>query len=168
MLKVIIAAILSLHTGLPKSTVKTYASQIYTSSGKYGIDPLLVVAVIYGESRFRRSSCFHGSHGLMQVQLRPRSCSSTRDRALTQGLYDSGVNIKRGVKLLWLWKRWCLRHHTGHHWLLHYNQGFGRCPHRGCSRTERVPVITGKVGGYADRVLSVYRRIKEASVAGRR
>lgn len=67
--------------------------------------------------------------------------------------------------MIW-WKSWCLKHHShlpkslAHHWLLHYNQGFGICLRKGCKKSERIPIIRGRIGGYARRVLGHYERLK--------
>ena len=140
-----------------------YAEPVAAAARKYKLDPLLVSAVIYGESRFSPAACRNGSHGLMQVQLKPRSCSSTLLDALSQGLYVPEINIDRGAKLMAWWRGWWRRHHQhdGYHWLLHYNQGFGRCPSdRKCRLRDRIPVTSGRLGGYAERVLKIYRMLQ--------
>lgn len=151
---------------LPQPTMKVVREE----AKRYGFDPLFVAAVIYRESRFRNSTCFKGSHGLMQIQLGEkgkRTCRATLRKAQAQGLYDPRTNIRRGLKLMAWWRSWWRQHHRheGYHWLLHYNQGFGRCParRRHCEKTERVPVTRGKVGGYADRVLEVYEELRKAA-----
>ena len=87
-------------------------------------------------------------------------------KAAAQGLYDPRTNIRRGLKLMKWWKGWWMRYHRhdGYHWLLHYNQGWGRCPvgRRRCKRSERIPVRTGHIGGYADRVLKIYEELKRS------
>lgn len=147
------------------SVPQGYMKIIRVEAKKYGFDPLLVAAVVYKESRFSNRACYRGSHGLMQIQLRPRSCKKSMSKAVAQGLYDPRKNIRRGLRLMAWWRSWWRKHHKndGYHWLLHYNQGFGRCPKNKprCERSERIPVRTGKVGGYADRVLEVYRQLKK-------
>jgi len=163
-MRAVLAAILLLHQGVPQHKAKTYAAIIVQESKRYSFDPLLVVSVVYHESRFNETACTTGSHGLMQLQLRPRSCEKTRAMARAQGLYQPEINIRKGLKLMWWWRRWCNLHHAGHdhHWLLHYNQGFGRCPDnkKRCKYAERIPRTTGRAGGYAQRVLTLYERIK--------
>jgi hypothetical protein len=142
-----------------------YMQIIKVEARRHGLDPLFVAAVIHQESRFNRYACFRGSHGLMQIQLRPRSCKGSEDQARSEGLYDPKTNIKRGVRLLSWWRSWWKKHPMKHqfHWLLFYNQGFGRCPRgmHGCSKRERVPIRSGKIGGYARRVLKIYEELKK-------
>lgn len=143
-----------------------YAKDIYQESTAVGVDPLLTAAIIYSESRFQKHACKNGSHGLMQVQMRPRSCKLTLAAAQAAGLYESRINIRKGLKLAVWWRSWWERHHSadGYHWLLHFNQGFGRvCPwplYR-CDREDLIPVTTGRIGQYAEKVLKVYRKLRK-------
>jgi membrane-bound lytic murein transglycosylase MltF len=135
---------------------------------RYDFDPQLIAAVIYKESRNRNQVCRTGSHGLMQIQLRPRSCKKSMDAAVRLGLYDPRTNIRKGVELMAWWRSWWRKHHSedGYHWLLHYNQGFGRCPKNKlrCKKSEKLPVRTGRIGEYANRVLKIYRKLKKKNV----
>lgn len=152
---------------------EAYATAIWQESLEAKIDPLLTAAIIYSESRFKKRACHNGSHGLMQVQLRPRDCKRTLAAAEAAGLYTARGNLKRGLKLAAWWRRWWQKHHAdeGYHWLLHFNQGFGKVcpwPYYVCDKEQLIPVTTGKVGQYAKKVLRVYRqlqRIRE-SLAG--
>lgn len=151
---------------LPQPSMKIVREE----ARRYGLDPLLVAAVIYRESRFKNRTCYRGSHGLMQIQLYEkgkRTCRATMARAKALGLYDPRKNIRHGLRLMRWWRSWWELHHKndGYHWLLHYNQGFGRCPkgRKHCKKSERIPVRTGKVGGYADRVLEVYEELRRTS-----
>jgi hypothetical protein len=125
---------------------------------RYGQDPYLISAVIRTESRFSRTACHRGAYGYMQIQSKSRKCSLLIKR-------DWKENIRRGVALMSWWEGYCTKHHKGHHWLLHYNQGFGKCPKgkRRCKRYERTPITSGKIGGYARRVLRTYRILKSRS-----
>jgi len=158
-----IVAVITLSS-FPAQYVKIFMEE----APKFGIEPRLAMSVAFKESRFKNGVCFRGSHGLMQIQLRSkrgRSCAATMGKAKKMRLYDPRTNIRRGLHLMRMWKRWWLKHHRydGYHWLLHYNQGYGRCPKgkRKCSASERIPVRTGKRGGYADRVLKIYRQLKK-------
>lgn len=141
-----------------------YMKIVRVEASRHGLDPLLVAAVIYKESRFSNGVCYLGSHGLMQIQLRPRFCVGSLLKAQFLGLYNPAVNIRRGVRLLKWWRTWWEKHHAqkSFHWLLFYNQGFGKCPgkKRYCAKVDRIPIRTGKIGGYADRVLKIYEELK--------
>jgi hypothetical protein len=141
-----------------------YAQIVQEEATRGGVDPLLVAAVIYKESRFKGDKCFRGSHGLMQIQLKPRSCKGSMAEAKRLGLYDPRKNVRRGVELMVWWRGWWVRHHSlaGYHWLLHYNQGFGTCRDggHGCKPSRRIPITTGAVGDYASRVLKIYRKLR--------
>jgi hypothetical protein len=156
--------ILLLSILIPEWKARELAPIIGDVSASYRMDPLLVSAVIYKESKFKRGLCFHGAHGLMQIQLKNKSCNVAAARA--GYLYNNKTNIGRGVKMLSFWRKWCKdSNHAGHHWLLHYNQGFGKCPDgkRTCNARKRIPITTGKIGGYAMRVFRIYNLLKEAN-----
>ena len=155
---------LALLVLIPSSKAKEVGPAITEVSRSYKIDPLLVAAVIEIESSFRRSTCYRGAHGLMQIQLKNRSCGKQAMlRAKYLGLYNDRQNIAAGIRRLLMWRNWCRRrNHKGHHWLLHYNQGYGMCPRgmKKCHKNQRIPITSGWIGGYADRVLRVYRRLR--------
>ena len=139
---------------------------IRDAAAKYDQDPYLVASVIEVESDYRGSICHKGAFGLMQVQTKYHSCNEvSRLRAEELNLLNPRANIERGAKLMRLWKNFCTKHHDGgHHWLLHYNQGYGVCPNgkRRCRKKNRTPITEGHVGGYADRVLHVRSLLKHA------
>lgn len=139
-----------------------YAKPIYKYSKMYGVDPLIATAVIWKESQFRRGLCARGDHGLMQIHLNPPSCKETMSDAREAGLYKPWKNIQMGVKMMAGWKSWVKKIDAKHHWLLNYNQGYGKCP-RGrtrCSAEDRRPVQHGWAGGYDDRVMAIYSKLK--------
>ena len=145
------------------SSHSPHMSIVRVESEKSGFDPLLVAAVIYHESKFSSRACFRGAHGLMQIQLKvggKRTCAATKALAMKRRLYDPRTNIREGLRLMGWWRGWWKKHHSNadYHWLLFYNQGFGRCPpgKKRCPVRERNPVTTGRRGGYADRVLEIY------------
>ena len=151
--------IVVLQTLISPAQARDLGPVIYEMSRQANEDPYLIAGIIYVESRFKPGICFKGAFGLMQIQLeRRKDCSiNSRLRAEWLDLKDPRTNIRRGIQLVKLWRNWCKKHHNSHHWLLHYNQGFGRCPKRRCrcSRRERIPLTFGRVGGYARRVLEV-------------
>lgn len=139
--------ILSMFMPIPEAT--ELAPIILFHANEQSLSPLLVTAVIYHESHFQQNRCFRGAHGLMQIQLRSKKCTQKDiDKAKKLGLYNPGTNIQRGTKLMKWFKGYCSRKKHKHHWLLHYNQGMK-------VRT------TGHIGGYARRVLRIYRRLQK-------
>lgn len=140
--------ILALMMYTSESKALAIAPIIEDESERSGIDPLLVAAIIQKESTFENRACFRGAHGLMQIQTKSRSCSR-RAKSRVLYLYNPRRNIRRGIRLMKWAKSYCKRkHHRRHHWLLHYNQG--------AKITTR-----GKRGGYARRVLKIYKKIKK-------
>lgn len=120
---------------------------IEEESERGGVDPLLVSAIIQKESTFKSKACYRGAHGLMQIQTKSRSCSK-RARRKVAHLYDPRKNIRLGIRFMKWAKSYCKRkRHRRHHWLLHYNQG-------------AIVTTRGRAGGYARRVLKIYRRMK--------
>lgn len=139
--------VLVLTMYMSASKAHDIAPIIESESSKAGVDPLLVSAIIQKESTFRKRACLKGAHGLMQVQVHNRSCSK-KARRKVKHLYDPKTNIRTGIRLMKWAKSYCKRKkHKRHHWLLHYNQG-------------GIVITSGKVGGYARRVLKIYERMK--------
>ena len=127
----------------------------------YKKGPLLLLSVLAKETEFNPNKCYHGAHGIGQVQLKPHNCRRTKKLALRLGLYKIGVNVRKVAQLLRFWQKYCRNHHHKYHsWILHYNQGMGHCPSglKKCSRKQRVPITKGWVGGYAKRVLAIKRK----------
>ena len=137
---------------------EVYADVVLEESERAKVDPLLVTAVAKRESGLRTRKCRRGSYGLMQIQLKSRSC-------VPSSLSTPRANIRRGIELMIYWRGWWMRFHKGeeYHWLLHYNQGFGRCADgtKRCKPHLRRPVTKGWVGGYARRVLKIYHKLKK-------
>lgn len=110
-----------------------------------GLDPHLVVAVIYVESRFRKNAKSRtNDYGLMQLHV----SATTRPRYFgrERKLLDPRHNIRLGIRALRAWKRFHGRKcRSPHHWLGHYQQG------------RRV-----HSAHYAEAVLAVYGWIKSA------
>lgn len=72
-----------------------FGSLIHEKSEKYGVDPLLVAAVIENESRFKpRARSPVGARGLMQLMPRTGAWMGARN------LYDPEQNVDAGVKYL--------------------------------------------------------------------
>ncbi len=89
---------------LSQPQTELYANLIQGHSERNGFDPLLMVALIHRESRFRRNLSSKGNHGLLQVRV-----SRTTNRDLIgkeEKLYRPAFNFRRGMALLRLWKRY--------------------------------------------------------------
>lgn len=140
-----------------------YAEWIAAQSKQHDVDPLLVAAVMWKESRFQNGQCLRGSHGLMQIQLRGRSCAKTMARAHELRLYDPQENIRRGVEAMRYWRGWCHSQKHDHHWLYHYNQGFGACPASKpqCVARDRRVFTDGRARGYVESILGIFNKLKK-------
>lgn len=141
-MKLIIA--LTLYISSSKANSISPIIEHYAHRNK--LDAFLVAAVIYKESRFYNKACFKGAHGLMQVQLKNRSCNKQALLRATN-LYKPRYNIRRGTALMSWAKKYCKkRGHKSHHWLMHYNMG------------KRV-----HGNKYAEDVLKIYQKLKRHS-----
>jgi len=122
----------------------SYGSLIDTYSAKYGVDPLLVEAVIAKESSGRAKVAGIDankkgySYGLMQIKYGTAVDEGYRGKL--SGLYKPSINIKYGVKYIakcieWAKGDWKLA-------LDYYNRGIGqaqRHPYKG--RWEAHPYV---------------------------
>ena len=115
-------AILFLAVSLHQDRAADYAEWIDNQAAILEIDPLLVVALIHHESRFKTKARKGGNYGLMQVRV-----SKSNYRALLGRehiLYRPRANIRLGMKLLAWWRdyhhKYCL---GGHPWWAHYQHG---------------------------------------------
>lgn len=118
MLRLIIAVapFLSLNTATDYSKI--------INKHALGVDPALIVAVIYVESRFRRRAVSGtDDYGLMQLHVSHRTHQMYRGREHL--LFNASRNIRLGVRSLKMWRAYHRRRCKGkkHHWINHYNQG---------------------------------------------
>jgi soluble lytic murein transglycosylase-like protein len=91
------------QTGMSNASRDRLAESIATTSGKYLLDPLLVVAVIQVESRFdHKAVSSAGAQGLMQVQPNVVTALVERGKMLpsTKNIKDPRVNVEVGVSYL--------------------------------------------------------------------
>ncbi len=91
------------QTGMSSASRDTLAESIATTSGKYLLDPLLVLAVIQVESRFdHKAVSSAGAQGLMQVQPNVATALVERGKMLpsTKNIKDPRVNVEVGVSYL--------------------------------------------------------------------
>lgn len=105
-----------------------YSVYIAEASVKYKIDPLIIAAVIYGESRFqnlRKNKT--RDYGIMQVHWQRRAWTIPWLKKLKRAdLYDIATNINAGTWELTTWRTLCRkRGHKAHQhkWWGHYQQG---------------------------------------------
>lgn len=90
--------------GFNDEEVAILTEVIYDESVKFGIDPLLILAVIKTESSFRRYQKSHkGAEGLMQI--RPSTGKSVAEKWGIQwpqkrGLWNPDLNVKLGTAYL--------------------------------------------------------------------
>lgn len=123
-IKIVLAAILWIAPQVPRSTASRYAEIIRREARRHELDPLLVVALIQRESRWRpRAKSRTHDFGLLQVHV-SRTTHASYLRA-PERLFKPALNIKLGVRLLALWKRFHARSCKGkkHPWWSHYQHG---------------------------------------------
>ena len=100
-----------------------YSRFIYRKATARKIDPLLVVALIYKESRFSRTTVSKKNYGLMQVRVSRTTNADLLGREHL--LHVPKVNLHRGLRLLSFWKRYHEKTCTSnkHFWTSHYQWG---------------------------------------------
>ncbi len=89
------ATILALR---PRSYASRYDDMIEQSARRHGVDPLMLHAVIFQESRYKQNAQSHvGARGLMQIMPGTGAALGVRS---TGHLFDPQTNIDAGAKLL--------------------------------------------------------------------
>ena len=73
-----LAAILLLAPHLTSGTAASYAEMITLAAKKHQLNPLLVVALIHHESRFKAKAKSGRNYGLLQVRAEPGSIRGSR------------------------------------------------------------------------------------------
>jgi hypothetical protein len=149
MFSIILAAILWLSPKMAQYDAQNYAQIIKVEATRKNIDPLLIVAVIYRESRFRPHVFSAQNYGLMQVRVTENLNSDFWQKE--KMLFKPSTNIRRGVKWLSLWRGYHQKQcgEKNHHWWSHYQWG-GRVHNRGSG----------------DRVGAIYELLKAKFYAG--
>lgn len=151
---VLAAAILYLAPHVPQRTAESYAEWIHAESARHQIDPLLVTAIIYRESRFRSRTVSKHNYGLTQFRV-TRTCHSKwygREREVLA----PQRNIRLGVAELAKWRRYHQRrcgsvsgnangsralvsvNSAMHPWWAHYQFGIKVLHLRPAKRIDRV------------------------------
>ncbi|KKL22112.1 hypothetical protein LCGC14_2438720 [marine sediment metagenome] len=116
-------AIEFLHPKLPKKLRKLYSENIEKQATKHKMNPLIVVALIHGESRFTNLTKNRtNDYGLMQIHWQRVPWLKGKKRS---DLMDPKFNIYAGFMELAYWRRWCngKRGVKGHRWIGHYFNG---------------------------------------------
>jgi len=90
----------------------------------------------------------------MQIKIRG-GCRSTMEHARSRGLYYPPANVLAGMELMHYWRAWCTSQRHDHHWLYHYNQGFGTCPvgTTECLAADRQVAVDGRYKLYVESIL---------------
>ncbi|MGH9943794.1 MAG: lytic transglycosylase domain-containing protein, partial [Pyrinomonadaceae bacterium] len=77
---------------------------IFRAGGRYGVDPRLIHAVVWQESKYNSAARSHaGAQGLMQLM------PATADRFNCRNAFDPSANVEAGTKYL----RWLLERFEG-------------------------------------------------------
>lgn len=84
---------------LAGETIELYTETIYLLSNQYELDPILITAMIWQESRFRHDVVSHkGARGLLQMMPR-----TARGLGIDPNdLFDPVINLHAGIKYLHL------------------------------------------------------------------
>lgn len=79
-----------------RDTASHYVVEAYSAAQKYGIDPLLLLAVMKAESNYQTGAVSpYGARGLMQIVPRYH-----RDKVNRQNAHDYRVNIAAGAQII--------------------------------------------------------------------
>ena len=90
------AAIIARDGNLPMSVAKNYSTWIYEAATKYALDPTLLLAVIYNESKFNHKAVSPtGPIGLFQIAF-----SYHREKSTRAALFDPYNNIMVGAQII--------------------------------------------------------------------
>lgn len=126
-LKLLITTILYLTNEPTSEAIQHYADLIHYEANWYQIDPLLVIAIIHVESGWNSTKrSITNDYGLMQVHVARRGSSNFHGRE--KELLIPRNNIREGVRILAMWKRyhekWCTTTKTPHTFWNHYKWGY--------------------------------------------
>jgi soluble lytic murein transglycosylase len=126
------------------------------------LDPALIAAVIYAESRFRDQESHAGALGLMQV--RPQTAhliarQSGGTQFVTRDLADPEINIRYGAYYL----RYLMRRYAGNvvAALAAYNAGMGNVDRWGGSRLDLEAIRFVETRAYVEQVLDKRREYRD-------
>jgi soluble lytic murein transglycosylase len=166
---VVLGALLAaLVTGLGPDAVRELALPlrhddiIRQQARDKNLDPALIAAVIYAESRFRDQESHAGALGLMQV--RPQTAhliarQSGGTQFVTRDLADPEINIRYGSYYL----RYLMRRYAGNvvAALAAYNAGMGNVDRWGGSRLDLEAIRFVETRAYVEQVLDKRREYRD-------
>ena len=90
------AAIIARDGHLPAAVAKKYSIWIYEAAAKYSLDPILLLSIIYTESRFNYKAVSPtGPIGLFQI-----ASSYHKEKATKAALFDPKINIMVGAQIV--------------------------------------------------------------------
>ena len=129
---------------VPSSGDRELDLMIFRAGERHGVDPRLLHAVIWQESKYKKDAVSHaGAKGLMQLM------PATADRYKCDDREDASKNVEAGTKYL----RWLLKRFEGNVSLAlaAYNAGEGNVDKHGgippFGETQKyVRIITGRYG----------------------
>lgn len=114
------SAIAKAKPALPEETRALYAAEIVRESAKAGLDPFLVLAVGWHESKLRADLVSPtADYGILQVHWQRGAHLKGLRR---EDLLDAATNIRAGVAELAMWKKRCPRARP--HWVHCYKWGY--------------------------------------------
>lgn len=146
MTKMVFMAIVWLHPGMARDPMtRTISDAIVREATRRLIDPLLIVAKISAESKFkRRAKSRTNDWGLMQVHVSRTTYPKYLGRQEVL-LTNVRLNIRLGSRLLGFWKGYHDRHCKpgDHPWWSHYQ--WGRVVKDGGASGRRVQKIYFKL-----------------------
>jgi len=143
---------------LSSETVQAYAEAIITNSNEYNVDPVLVTAMIWQESRFRHDAISNkGARGLLQIMPRTaRGMGIDPDR-----LFEPSTNLKAGIEYLSKLRKKYGNLRLG---IIAYNQGEGNV-----SKSQYTPHYYTRVMAHYDQMNRLLRsKQNDFEQAGRR
>lgn len=165
LLALVAGALAVVHSAMPGPYARLWYplryEQIVTGHARnYGLDPALVAAVVYEESRFRADAVSPtGAMGLMQLQpatARGIALRTGGTRFETADLYDPEINVRYGC---WYLRHLLQKYPDERHALAAYNAGQSNVDRWLAEGREDFPFAETR--RYVDNVLQtreVYRR----------
>jgi len=136
-----IAKIVTREGKLSEATGLAYTNFILSAAAKYRVDPILIMSIIYVESKFDYSVVSKGNAiGLMQIVH-----SSHPEKSHKNGLFDPENNINVGTKII---AEYAAKSGSVAETLLRYNGSLGTAP------------------AYAVKVMDVKKRFQEEVFSG--